>query len=138
MLGTYFAVGFFSRFTFAIFALPLGLYFLRQAGKVAGSPLAYIQAIAAAVAAFVLTSLLHIAFDTVHFHGWLVVTPLNAFKYNINPANLARHGTHPRWLHALVNAPMLLGAAAYFTVFVAAFQRVQAKGGQRHVADDRE
>lgn len=35
--------------------------------------------------------------------------PLNALLYNLDAANLATHGTHPRWLHACVNAPMLLG-----------------------------
>lgn len=39
----------------------------------------------------------------------LVFTPLNLLKYNLSSTNLAQHGLHPRYLHALVNLPMLFG-----------------------------
>lgn len=38
-----------------------------------------------------------------------VIAPLNAAFYNLRSENLAIHGIHPRWLHAFVNLPMLLG-----------------------------
>lgn len=43
--------------------------------------------------------------------GSLTLTPLNSLVYNLNPANLALHGTHPRWTHAVVNFPLLFGPA---------------------------
>lgn len=36
-----------------------------------------------------------------------VVTPVNFFKYNTNTKNLELHGLHPRFLHFLVNIPLL-------------------------------
>jgi phosphatidylinositol glycan class Z len=40
-----------------------------------------------------------------------VITPLNNFLYNYDPANLAQHGLHPRYQHFLINLPQLLGPA---------------------------
>lgn len=36
-----------------------------------------------------------------------VVTPVNFLKYNANTKNLESHGLHPRFLHFLVNIPLL-------------------------------
>ncbi|XP_012058639.1 PREDICTED: GPI mannosyltransferase 4 [Atta cephalotes] len=36
-----------------------------------------------------------------------VVTPVNFLKYNTNTKNLESHGLHPRFLHFLVNIPLL-------------------------------
>lgn len=36
-----------------------------------------------------------------------LVTPVNFIRYNINPDNTASHGEHPKWLHMLVNIPLL-------------------------------
>lgn len=36
-----------------------------------------------------------------------VFTPLNFVKYNIDTDNLKKHGLHPRWLHVVVNIPLL-------------------------------
>ena len=35
--------------------------------------------------------------------------PLKLMWYNADAANLATHGLHPRWLHTVVNLPMLFG-----------------------------
>ena len=40
-----------------------------------------------------------------------VITPLNNLVYNLNPSNLALHGLHPFYQHALFNLPLLLGPA---------------------------
>ncbi|KAL6071018.1 Mannosyltransferase [Balamuthia mandrillaris] len=40
--------------------------------------------------------------------GW-AITPLNSLLYNARPENLAQHGLHPNYLHAVVNMPMLFG-----------------------------
>ncbi|XP_050302984.1 GPI mannosyltransferase 4 [Anthonomus grandis grandis] len=48
-----------------------------------------------------------------------VVTPLNFIRYNSQTSNLARHGLHPRFLHLLVNIPLLfniIGVIALFTL----------------------
>lgn len=39
----------------------------------------------------------------------LVLTPLNLLRYNLASENLKEHGLHPRYLHLLVNWPMLFG-----------------------------
>lgn len=41
-----------------------------------------------------------------------VFTPFNFFKYNINSKNLAKHGLHSRFLHLLVNMPLLFNVLA--------------------------
>lgn len=40
---------------------------------------------------------------------WKTVTPLNFFQYNTKSNNLAQHGIHPRYLHAVVNMPLMFG-----------------------------
>ena len=40
------------------------------------------------------------------------ITPLNNLSYNLSPTNLAEHGLHPWYQHALANLPQLLGPAA--------------------------
>lgn len=46
------------------------------------------------------------------FASNLVLTPFNFASYNLQTKNLENHGLHPRWMHAVVNMPML------FTVLV--------------------
>ena len=36
-------------------------------------------------------------------------TPLHFVMYNTVPENLDKHGTHPLYLHTLVNIPLLYG-----------------------------
>ncbi|KAI9278949.1 Alg9-like mannosyltransferase family-domain-containing protein [Phascolomyces articulosus] len=45
----------------------------------------------------------------VNISGTLVLTPLNNILYNANVENLKEHGLHPRYLHLLVNFPLLYG-----------------------------
>jgi phosphatidylinositol glycan class Z len=57
-------------------------------------------------------ALLHILYDTWYYSSRLwpaVIVPMNAALYNLKTDNLASHGLHPRWLHVIVNAPMILG-----------------------------
>lgn len=47
-----------------------------------------------------------------------LVTPVNFIRYNIDPENTSQHGEHPKWLHMLVNIPLLfniLGVIAVLT-----------------------
>ena len=67
------------------------------------------------------TALLAIGLDTIFYTpgpiAWAdlifrpVITPLNNFRYNMSPANLAQHGLHPWYQHLLANLPLLLGPA---------------------------
>lgn len=71
--------------------------------------------------AAVATTLLAVAVDTEWYTSGSVTlstltenavfTPLNNLKYNLDPANLALHGLHPRYQHLLANMPQLLGPA---------------------------
>ena len=40
-----------------------------------------------------------------------IITPLNNLRYNLQTSNLATHGLHARYQHALLNLPQLLGPA---------------------------
>ena len=46
------------------------------------------------------------------YAGHLTFTPLNSYRYNADPANLAKHGLHPRWTHVAVNMPLMFGPLA--------------------------
>lgn len=45
------------------------------------------------------------------------ITPLNNLAYNLSTSNLAEHGLHPWYQHALANLPQLLGPAAILLFF---------------------
>lgn len=45
-----------------------------------------------------------------------VFTPWNFIRYNLNARNLQSHGLHSRWLHVLVNVPLLYNVAGIATV----------------------
>ncbi|KAJ8957814.1 hypothetical protein NQ318_001810 [Aromia moschata] len=46
-----------------------------------------------------------------------VFTPLNFVKYNIDSGNLANHGLHPRFLHILVNVPLLFNVLGVYVMY---------------------
>lgn len=82
---------------------------------------------AALVLAAVTTTLIAILLDTAFYLPepitWSdlylkpVITPLNNFRYNSSPENLAHHGLHPWYQHVAANLPMLIGPAAALLVF---------------------
>ncbi|BGP49627.1 alpha 1,2 mannosyltransferase [Rhodotorula kratochvilovae] len=132
-LGAVLAAGIFTRITFAAFALPLVFaVVVKLARRVDLRPfsrsslLRLLVAGLPAVIGFLLVSLLCVSIDTAYFHSGdtsllaalralgsprsLVLTPLNLLRYNLSSENLAEHGLHPRWMHAVVNMPMLFGA----------------------------
>lgn len=72
---------------------------------------------------FILTCLLLVLFDSFYYgevtlrklwdldlewSDWKCA-PLNFIMYNVVPGNLAQHGSHPFYLHTLVNIPLLFG-----------------------------
>ena len=72
---------------------------------------------------FLVTSLLIFLYDSLYYGEltflklWTLemdwtdwkFTPLHFVMYNTVPGNLDKHGTHPHYLHALVNIPLLYG-----------------------------
>ncbi|KAF2024875.1 hypothetical protein EK21DRAFT_77741 [Setomelanomma holmii] len=114
MLGAMVVVGVFNRITFPAFLLLPALSLLPHFQRKPFS-LAFLTAFA------LFTAFVAICVDTAfytlgefHFANVLshpVVAPFNNFLYNSKSANLAQHGIHPWYQHALVNLPQLLGPA---------------------------
>ncbi|KAL0088201.1 Alg9-like mannosyltransferase family-domain-containing protein [Phycomyces blakesleeanus] len=144
-LGFLLCLGIFTRITFGLFGLPIGLGFLLHALKgnssskpsFIGSLVSFALGASAVAGVCILADSLY--FGTlqatvndqpiVHFSqivealmnfsefsfnlvGNFVITPLNNLKYNMNVDNLATHGLHPRYLHLIVNFPLLFGPLA--------------------------
>lgn len=113
--------GIFNRPTFVLYAFPAVTYWLLDGGQISksGFTVALRRAIAFLPNCFLFTFLMALA-DTVYYHQeilslrveqWfntsLVWTPINFIRYNLDRANLETHGSHPYWLHILVNIPLL-------------------------------
>lgn len=56
--------------------------------------------------------------DVVFKNKRLIITPYNFFIYNTNSNNLKSHGSHPFYLHALVNCVLLFGINHWILVFI--------------------
>lgn len=127
--------GFFSRFTFAIFALPIGSFFVYQHLRIAteGYKGPAFRSLGIAIASLLVVVYLRIDTETKTYTGFSktsgielttfwgtkwVIPPINALLYNLKTENVAQHGLHPRWLHALVNMPMIVGVANCVVLFV--------------------
>ncbi|NWH65860.1 PIGZ mannosyltransferase, partial [Geococcyx californianus] len=131
LIGIVTTAGFFNRPTFLAFALMPLLYW-------AGSVVTSQKSIKTAVHHFLklvlcacFTAIVFVTADTIYFtsmgldnlysirespfdviaqlHEKMVATPLNFLSYNLNPHNLALHGSHPRVTHFAVNGIMLFG-----------------------------
>lgn len=128
-LAAFYAVdGFFCRFTFAIFALPplafLAHFYTRIAAE--GYKKVAFRSICAGLVGGLCVLWSRVGAETELYtrtgekNGikvatlcgtkW-VVPPINALLYNMKTENVAQHGLHPRWLHAVVNLPMIVGVA---------------------------
>ncbi|WAQ88437.1 hypothetical protein PtA15_9A564 [Puccinia triticina] len=66
-----------------------------------------------------------ILFDCLYFGRWPTVTPISLLLYNLDKRNLAQHGTHPRYLHLLVNGPIMFGPALWFTAWCQIWTRLK-------------
>lgn len=143
-LGGLFALGLFARFTFAIFALPAGLAFLHTCWTRASADrriLGLLKLSSGAVLGFLGTAAAHIAYDSFYYRSrlaaidgtlsapsGLVVVPWNALQYNLSTDNLSEHGIHPRWLHVVVNAPMILGVPIWISCLLLLYKRMKTFG----------
>lgn len=61
-------------------------------------------------------TLSEIQYMEIDIHNF-VVTPLNFIRYNINPDNTAAHGVHPKYLHILINIPLLYNILGVIAIF---------------------
>lgn len=99
----------------------------REGGSVSFASLLRVSA-PAILAAFT-AYLIHVGADSVYFLGStakLVLTPYNFLSYNLRTENLAKHGIHPRWLHVVVNLPMILGPSLFVAGVYAGWQALRS------------
>lgn len=146
LVGLFAVDGFFMRFTFAIFALPLAAFVFYRHVRLAiqGHPrtalISLSIAITIAIAFFGLRIETETSFYTrlakmncmelaTFWRTKWVVPPVNALLYNVKTDNVAQHGLHPRWLHAVVNFPMMVGAANCIVVVIQGYLFVRDKVG---------
>uniref|UniRef100_A0A8C5L568 Mannosyltransferase n=1 Tax=Jaculus jaculus TaxID=51337 RepID=A0A8C5L568_JACJA len=113
LLGAIVAAGFFNRPTFLAFAVvPLFLWGVHRVLEPNFKTLTR-EALRLLPGA-ALTTLMFVATDSWYFSSLsrsssLVLTPVNFLHYNLDPQNLARHGTHARLTHLAVNGFLLFG-----------------------------
>lgn len=115
-------IGCFNRPTFIIFAMPIIFFWLlRGMGSRAVTFLDFNLRILCLFLCAVPCLLACIVVDSVYYRYLtshditslqvgienLVITPINFIRYNIDPENTGQHGLHPKWLHLLVNIPLL-------------------------------
>ncbi|KAG8229662.1 hypothetical protein J437_LFUL008595 [Ladona fulva] len=135
LLGAVLALGIFVRPTLLVFAAPAVFFWLRRGphtkSEVSSSifsalPHAHFHIRAAALAGCaILMSIPLLVLDTRYYNSFLthvddllpvVATPFNFIIYNSRSSNLENHGIHPRWLHVLVNIPLLYGPLGIFAL----------------------
>ncbi|XP_055977105.1 GPI mannosyltransferase 4 [Sorex fumeus] len=128
LLGGIVAAGFFNRPTFLAFALaPLFLWAVGAAPTPGFRALS--QEVLALLPGAALTAGLFVAVDSWYFSGpsrasGLVLTPANFLRYNLDPRNLAQHGTHVRLTHLAANGFLLFGGL-HAQALRAAWQQLQ-------------
>ncbi|BGP25863.1 phosphatidylinositol glycan, class Z [Rhodotorula toruloides] len=120
--GAVLALGVFTRITFVAFTAPLVLDTARhlalQPSRTPQSPLLRLAKRSYPILlAFLATAVTCALADTMYFSSTespsssrLILAPLNLLRYNLLTSNLAEHGLHRRYMHVLVNWPMLFGA----------------------------
>lgn len=132
VLSTLCVIGIFNRPTFILFGLPIIFHWMiRGFGTRSVSFLDFnlrmllfiVSGLPALIAIVVIDSLYYgylslaqIYIMDISIENFLV-TPVNFIRYNINPDNTASHGEHPKWLHMLVNIPLLFNILGVIAVF---------------------
>lgn len=133
-ISTVTVIGFFNRPTFLAFAvIPIFFWLYRGIGTKTVSIVQFHTRMLVLALCAIPTILSIVLIDS-FFYGFItwgeigvfeisinnfVFTPLNFLRYNMNSDNLAIHGLHPRFLHSLVNIPLLfnvLGIIAAYTI----------------------
>lgn len=130
-LSTVCVIGIFNRPTFVLFGLPIIFHWMIRGF---GSRSVTFLDFNLRMLVFILSGLpslfVIIVIDSLYY-GYLslaqiyimdisienfLVTPVNFIRYNINPENTASHGEHPKWLHLLVNIPLLFNILGVIAV----------------------
>lgn len=134
-------VGVFNRPTFLAFAFPPVFFWLHRGlgskniglGQFHLRIMIFIMSALPSIVLFILIDSFYYGYLTKAEIGQLeismnnfVVTPLNFLRYNSNSQNLAKHGLHPRYLHFLVNLPLLYNVLGILSLL--AFLRMIYKG----------
>ncbi|XP_030350610.1 GPI mannosyltransferase 4 isoform X2 [Strigops habroptila] len=132
LIGIVTTAGFFNRPTFLAFALMPLLYWAGFIVDSQRSTKTVINHFLKLVLCACFTAIVFITADTFYFtsvgldnlynikknslfhvigqlNEKMIVTPFNFLSYNLNPHNLALHGSHPRVTHFTVNGMMLFG-----------------------------
>ncbi|KAL7284770.1 hypothetical protein ACG7TL_002077 [Trametes sanguinea] len=128
--------GVFTRITFAAFFLPIALEVLKWGLRTSRFSLAvFARLFSLPVLVAVAASLGFVYADTVYFQNTtrpahLELTPLNFLRYNMLPSNLAEHGLHPRWLHLVVNLPMIATPGLLYYVLWSEFDVFTSRSGE--------
>lgn len=116
ILGMLSAFGFWTRFSFAfslITIIPFILYISLIFFKISAF---YFYLLGGVCVGGLLTIIDSIYYHSIQNYNILEIAPINNLLYNMNTNNLALHTLHPKYLHILVNLPMLFGP---FGVYVA-------------------
>ena len=122
ILATLTVAGIFNRPTFVAFAFPPIFFWLQRGlGTKSIGFLDFHIRIITFILCSIPATILFVIIDSFYF-GYLtigeivkleismnnfVVTPLNFIKYNTITENLRQHGLHPRYVHFLINIPLL-------------------------------
>lgn len=132
LISTLCVVGVFNRPTFLAFGMPMAFFWILRG---MGSKSVDFIEFNLRILFFVLSgvpALCSIIFIDSLYYGFLtsaeiyqmeiglynfVVTPLNFIRYNIDPENTADHGVHPKYLHLLINIPLLFNILGIIAVF---------------------
>uniref|UniRef100_A0A8C5UES4 Mannosyltransferase n=1 Tax=Malurus cyaneus samueli TaxID=2593467 RepID=A0A8C5UES4_9PASS len=113
LIGVITTAGFFNRPTFLAFALMPLLYWASLIVDSQKSIKTLINHFLKLILCACFTAIVFITADTFYFTSVsldnLYITPFNFLSYNLNPHNLALHGSHPRVTHFTVNGVMLFG-----------------------------
>ena len=142
-MGALAALGCFTRFTFVLFAAPIGaavavdvlLAATRRRRK--SSLAAALSPLFIGLTAFAATGVTLSVCDSLLYgqlvldwtsgaRGTLVWPPLTNLVYNLDASNLAKHGSHPRWQHVVVNMPLMFGPAALLLLLWGAVSAARA------------
>ncbi|CCJ31525.1 unnamed protein product [Pneumocystis jirovecii] len=113
LLAIFASIGFFSRITFPIILIPFGFLFIKSLVKRPKMTFLTIKS-------FIIVFFILILVDSLYYANGrrIVLTILNNFNYNINYANLQKHGIHAYWTHFLINIPVMLGPAIFLPVII--------------------
>ena len=113
--------GIFTRITFGAFFLPVFLEVVKWSLRQSRFSLqSWTRLLTPSLAVAVIAASGFAYCDTAYFNSsFLELTPLNFLRYNLLPSNLAEHGLHPRWLHLVVNLPMIVTPPLLVYAFIA-------------------